>query len=169
MIRISREKTAPDFPVLLRLMGSDRVSNRETKAGVSMIALHCCKIVEAARCHGDRYYQRVSETPDWTGPAWYMPPGLNTDVTTAIKKAGVKVPVSVVGKIANRRWLRKSWRGGKRIFISMARALICDPYWPKKYRKANWTIFAPVFTINAVWKMSSSNYSMSCTTNRWSA
>ena len=51
------------------------------------------------------------------GPPGYMPSGLNTDVTAAIKKAGVKIPISVVGKIAEPSLADEILRDGKADFI----------------------------------------------------
>ena len=45
MIRVAREKTSPDFPVILRLMGSDRVSKQGgyRRLGYRRYVLSCAK------------------------------------------------------------------------------------------------------------------------------
>jgi 2,4-dienoyl-CoA reductase-like NADH-dependent reductase (Old Yellow Enzyme family)/thioredoxin reductase len=166
MIRISREKTAPDFPVLLRLMGSDRVSKPGDEGWGIDDCVALCKIVEAAGVTAIDITSGSQETPDWTGPAWYMPPGLNTDVTTAIKKAGVKVPVSVVGKIAEPALAEEILAEGKADFISMARALICDPYWPKKVQEGKLDDICPcIYDKRCLEDVIVEFIPMSCTTN----
>jgi len=166
MIKISREKTAPDFPVLLRLMGSDRVAKPGDDGWGIQDCVELCKLVEAAGVTSVDITSGSQETPDWTGPAWYMPPGLNVDVTTAIKKAGVKIPISVVGKIADPALAEEILTDGKADFISMARALICDPYWPKKVLEGKTDDICPcIYDKRCLEDVIVEFQPMSCTTN----
>ena len=166
MIKAAREKTAPDFPVLLRLMGSDRVSKPGDEGWGIEDCVELCKLVEAADVTAIDITSGSQETPDWTGPAWYMPPGLNTDVTAAIKKAGVKIPISVVGKIAEPSLADEILRDGKADFISMARALICDPYWPTKVMEGKLEDICPcIYDKRCLEDVIVEFQPMSCTTN----
>jgi 2,4-dienoyl-CoA reductase-like NADH-dependent reductase (Old Yellow Enzyme family)/thioredoxin reductase len=166
MIKVAREKTASDFPVLLRLMGSDRVSKPGDEGWAIEDCVELCKIVEAAGVTEIDITSGSQETPDWTGPAWYMPAGLNTDVTTAIKKAGVKIPISVVGKIAEPTLADRILSEGKADFISMARALICDPYWPTKVQEGKLEDICPcIYDKRCLEDVIVEFQPMSCTTN----
>jgi len=53
------------------------------------------------------------ETPEWASPPYYMPEGSNTDITSAIKKAGVKTPIWVAGKIMDPSLAEEILKDGK--------------------------------------------------------
>jgi NADPH-dependent 2,4-dienoyl-CoA reductase/sulfur reductase-like enzyme len=64
-----------------------------------------------------------------------MPSGCNTDITTAIKRAGVKIPIWITGKIMDPSLAEEILRDDQADFIVMGRALIADPYWPTKVKE----------------------------------
>jgi len=68
-------------------------------------------------------------------PYWFMPQGLNADITEAIKKGGVKIPVWVTGKIDDPVVAEEILRDGKADFVCIGRGLIADPYWPAKVKE----------------------------------
>ena len=100
MIRVAREKTASDFPIILRLMGSDRVSKPGDSDGWGIEdSVELCKIVEANGIAAIDITSGSQETPDWSCPPYFMPDALNADITSAIKRGGIKIPIWVTGKI----------------------------------------------------------------------
>jgi len=100
IVRVAREKTSPDFPVILRLMGADRVSTKGGNEGWSIAdCVEACKMMEANGATAIDITSGSQETPQWSRPYWFMPQGLNADITEAIKKGGVKIPVWVTGKL----------------------------------------------------------------------
>jgi len=136
MIQEAREKTSPDFPVILRLMGSDRLSKQGGRDGWGIEdSVELCKIVEENGAIAVNITSGSLVTPEWTGPPYYLPSGCNTDITATIKSAGVKIPVWVTGKIDDPSLAEEILRDGKADFICMGRALICDPYWPTKVKE----------------------------------
>jgi 2,4-dienoyl-CoA reductase-like NADH-dependent reductase (Old Yellow Enzyme family)/thioredoxin reductase len=136
MMKTTREKTSPDFPVILRLMGSDRLSKRGGIDGWSIEdSVELCKIVEANGGTAVNITSGSAVTPEWSGPAYYMPSGCNTDITTAIKRAGVKIPIWITGKIMDPSLAEEILRDDQADFIVMGRALIADPYWPTKVKE----------------------------------
>ena len=135
MIRETRKKTSPDFPVILRLMGSDRLSKIGGTDGWSIEeTVELCKIVEENGGTAVNITSGSAVTPEWSGPAYYMPSGCNTDITEAVKKSGVKIPVWITGKIMEPALAEEILRDSKADFIVMGRALIADPYWPAKVK-----------------------------------
>ena len=137
MIEETRKKTSSDFPVILRLMGSDRLSKQgATKDGWGIEdSVELCKIVEANGGTAVNITSGSAVTPEWSGPAYYMPAGCNTDITEAIKKGGVNIPIWITGKIMEPSLAEEILRERKADFIVMGRALIADPYWPTKVKE----------------------------------
>ena len=136
MIRAAKEKTSPDFPVILRLMGSDRVSKPGDSDGWGIEdSVELCKIVEANGIAAINITSGSAETPEWSGPPYYMPPACNIDITSAIKRGGVKIPIWITGKIMEPSLAEETLRDGKADFIVMGRSLIADPYWPAKAKE----------------------------------
>jgi len=134
-MQVARKKTAPDFPVILRLMGSDRVSKPGITDGWGIAeCVELCKIVEANGITAIDITSGSQETTEWGGPPWYMPPGLNSDITDAIKRGGVKTPISVSGKISDPSIAEEILRDGKADFVCIGRGLIADPFWPSKVK-----------------------------------
>ena len=135
-IRETRGKTAPDFPIILRLMGSDRASQLGDSEGWGMEdTVELCKIMEANGVAAIDITSGSQETPEWSSPPYYMPGGLNTDITSAIKKAGAKTPIWIAGKIMDPSLAEKILKDGKADYICLGRGLLADPYWPNKVKE----------------------------------
>ena len=136
IVKAAREKTAPDFPIIPRLMGADRVSKPGIDDGWGIEdCVELCKILEEIGATAIDITSGSQETPEWSAPPYYMPSGCNTDITTAIKKAGVKIPVWVAGKILEPAMAEEILRDGKADFICIGRGLLADPYWPNKAKE----------------------------------
>lgn len=133
---LAREKTAPDFPLILRLMGDDRVSVKRSDQGWGIEdTVELCKIIEEIGVTAIDITSGSHETHDWTTPPYYLPSGCNADITSAIKRAGVKIPVLVAGKILEPALAEEILRDGKADFICIGRGLIADPNWPNKVKE----------------------------------
>jgi len=133
LIRVAKEKTHPDYPIITRLMGDDRMSI--TGGFGQQECVELCKILEEIGVAGIDITSGSQETPEWSCPPYYMPPGLNTDISSAIKKEGVKIPIWVVGKILEPALAEKILTNGEADFICLGRSLIADPYWPTKAKE----------------------------------
>ena len=129
LIRRIRKEVGPDFPIILRMNGDDRLEGgirlEEAKqhaqmfveAGVDALDISCGPF----------------ETHQWQFPNMYMPYGALVPLAAAIKKV-VKVPVIAVGKldaINGERILQE----GSADFIEMGRALMADPDLPNKAKE----------------------------------
>ena len=132
LVRLTREKTSPDFAVLMRLMGSDRVTTANDEGWGLQDSVELCKLMEANGVTAINITSGSQETPEWSCPPYFMPDGCNVDVTSAVKKAGVKMPIWVTGKIMNPALAEKILEDGDADFICSARSFIADPYWPTK-------------------------------------
>jgi len=132
LVRLAREKTSPDFAVLMRLMGSDRVNTANDEGWGLQDSIELCKLMEANGVTAINITSGSQETPEWTVPPYFLTDGCNVDVTSAVKKAGVKMPIWVTGKIMNPALAEKILEDGDADFICSGRSFIADPYWPTK-------------------------------------
>jgi len=135
-IRATRGKTAPNFPIILRLMGSDRVSKPGDSEGWGIEdTVELCKIMEANGVAAIDIVSGSQETPEWSSPPWYMPSGLNTDISSAVKRGGVKTPIWIAGKIMDPSLAEEILKDGKADYICLGRGLLADPHWPNKVKE----------------------------------
>ncbi len=136
MLKEVREKTTSDFPVIFRLMGSDRVSKHGGTDGWGIEdSVELCKIVEANGATAIDITSGSAMTPEYGSPAYFIPPACNTDVTSAVKNGGVKIPIWISGKINEPSIAEKILKEGKADFVCIGRGLIADPYWPTKAKE----------------------------------
>ncbi len=136
LVRLTREKTAPDFPILMRVMGSDRVTTPGVEYGWGIQdTVELCKLIEASGVTAVNITSGSQETPEWSCPPYFLPSGCNVDITSAIKKAGVKMPIWLTGKIMTPALAEQILQDGDADFICSARSLIADPYWPTKAKE----------------------------------
>ncbi len=122
-----RDKAGPDFPVSVRFNGSDFLSGGITledallqgqmfeKAGANILHV-------SAGAHENTEVQFLS---------YLWPDAYLTDLAAQMKKV-VKIQVCTVGKLGDPRVANKVLEEGKADFISLARPLLADPYWPLK-------------------------------------
>lgn len=75
-----------------------------------------------AGCY-DSYY--------WAHPPTYQPHGCMVDMAAEAKKV-VNIPIIAVGKLGIPELVEKVLEEGKADMVAMGRALLSDPYWPKK-------------------------------------
>jgi 2,4-dienoyl-CoA reductase-like NADH-dependent reductase (Old Yellow Enzyme family)/thioredoxin reductase len=127
VIRDIKRKVGPDFPVGVRLSGSeyepDGVKIEETievakaleKEGVSYIHV-------SGGNHHTMMHQVVP---------MYLPLAHNIWAAEAVKKE-VKIPVIGSGSIQTPQLAEEILAAGKCDFVALGRPLLADPYWPKK-------------------------------------
>jgi len=90
LARLTRERTAPDFNVLIRLMGSDRVNKPGDEGWGKEDTVELCKLMEEAGINCINITSGSQETPEWSCPPYFMPDACNVDITSAVKASGVK-------------------------------------------------------------------------------
>jgi 2,4-dienoyl-CoA reductase-like NADH-dependent reductase (Old Yellow Enzyme family)/thioredoxin reductase len=135
LVRLTRQKTAPDFNVLIRLMGSDRVNKPGDEGWGKDDTVALCKLMEEAGVNCINITSGSQETPEWSCPPYFMPDACNVDITSAVKASGVKTPIMISGKIMTPALSEQILLDGDADYICSARTLIADPFWPTKAKE----------------------------------
>lgn len=130
IIRSIKAENGSDFPIIVRLSGTDHVAGGRTLAETQFIA----PII--ADAGADALEISAGTVPDgfWAvvAPSG-TPTPLNADAAEVIKKV-VDVPVISVGRINNPRMAEFIISTGKADLVSIGRGLIADPDFPNKAR-----------------------------------
>ena len=124
-----RRQVGPNFPIECRLNGDDFVEG----------ALHLEDYVQVAKMIEDKVdlinvscgSHEVEELFVRTHPSMFYEHGCNVYLAAEIKKH-VKVPVSCVGGLNDPEQMEEIIASGKADIIEMGRALMADPFLPKK-------------------------------------
>lgn len=136
-----RDAVGWDFPLDIRISGTEVLGGfleggldtpevievcKEASKYVNMISVSCGGI------HNSYTVQRMS-------PGVYMERGINvylaTAVRDALREAGIDIPVSTVGALAEPEMMEDIIASGKADICNMARALVADPELPNKARE----------------------------------
>lgn len=126
----TREKVGRDFPLIFRMMSHERVVGGFcTEDAITVARLFEEKGVDAIDV-----ITGSAVSHEWTAPPFFMPPGCNTDVSEAIRKA-VRIPVLVAGKINDPGLADQILKDGKADFVDIGRGLLADPYFAAKARE----------------------------------
>jgi 2,4-dienoyl-CoA reductase-like NADH-dependent reductase (Old Yellow Enzyme family)/pyruvate/2-oxoglutarate dehydrogenase complex dihydrolipoamide dehydrogenase (E3) component len=125
-----RDKTGPDFPVSVRFSGADFLPGG-TRIEDSLIQASLFEKAGASLLHVSA---GAHENTEVQFLSYLWPDGYVTDLAGQIKKV-VKVPVCTVGKLGDPVVANQVLEEGKADFISLARPLLADPYWPNKVRE----------------------------------
>ncbi|MFH1624187.1 MAG: NAD(P)/FAD-dependent oxidoreductase [Pseudomonadota bacterium] len=127
LVAVAKKCAGPDYPIIFRLMADDKM---EGGFGVEE-AIALCKMLQEAGVDAIDVTAGCTDTSEWIIPSMYLPPGCNADLAQAIKRE-IKIPVCVAGKINDPYIAEEILREGKADFVDMGRALIADPYLPRK-------------------------------------
>lgn len=129
-LKLVRKKVGDDFPILVRMNGSDYVEGGITLNDAKFYAQRLEENGADVLCISG------AETSRLISGEYMIPPrafdrGCNAQLSAEIKKA-VNIPISVAGRIDNPDLAEKILQEGKSDLIEMGRALIADPELPKK-------------------------------------
>ena len=122
-----KAKTAPDFPVGIRINGDDYIENGWTLED----ALRLAPILEQAGTDYLHVSAGVYGSRQLTIPSMYVDHGCFIHLAEAIKKV-VSIPVVAVGRIKSAELADRIVKEGKADAVAMGRALIADPDLPNK-------------------------------------
>jgi len=123
----SRVKVGDDFPIIVRINGSDFVEGGLTLEESKVIAQELEKAgVDAIDVSAGTY-----ESDNWTFPTMAMEAGALVYLAEGIKSV-VHIPVIAVGKIATPELAEKIVKEGKADMVALGRPLLADPEYPKK-------------------------------------
>ena len=138
-----KEYVGEDFPVIVRLSGTDYEPNGMTIEDT----IYYAKRLEELGCaaidvSGGDHHQMVHQvTP------MQLSRGHNVWAAEAIKKE-VSIPVFATGSITLPDYAEEILASGKADFISMGRPLLADPYWAKKAMEGRPEDIAPCIRCN---------------------
>lgn len=125
-----RKKVGDDFVIEYRVNGTEGVPGgfdlQESIEFVKMIEEYVDLV------HVSRGTRAVLRTRVEMHPSTFMPEAPNVYMTEAMKKAGIKKPLILVGNISSPGTAEKILEEGKADCVAMARALISDPEWANK-------------------------------------
>jgi len=129
VIRAVKKMIGTNFPVILRISGSDflpgGISTQDVTAQVPLFI----------KSGADALHITAGEpaTSDWQYPSYLFPHGVNVPLAEAIRKVST-VPVIAVGKIYDPLQAEEILSQGQADFVALGRPLLADPDWPTKAR-----------------------------------
>jgi len=127
MVLEAKKKGGNDFPVIFRLAASERMDE-----GISLEDIfEACRLINDAGADALDVVSGVAETMEWVVPSLYFPLGCNVPLAEEIKKR-VGLPISVAGRVTDPSLAEEILDKGKADFIVMGRALLADPFFPRK-------------------------------------
>lgn len=127
LVAEAKKAAGDDYPLIFRIMADDKL-----EGGFNIeAAIVLCKILEEMGVDAIDVTAGAAETPEWTAPCMYMPPGCTTDLSEAIKKE-ITIPVCVAGRINDPYLAESILKESKADFVDIGRALLADPYFPEK-------------------------------------
>jgi len=127
-----KAKTAPDFPVGIRINGDDYIEGGWTLED----ALRLAPILEENGTDYLHVSAGVYGSRQLTIPSMYVPHGCFIHLAEAVKKV-VAIPVVGVGRIKSAELADRMIKEGKADAIAMGRSLLADPELPNKARNGN--------------------------------
>jgi len=125
VLKTIRDRIGPQRPLLLRLSGTERCEGGYTTEDMITFLSKAQEYVDMAEI--------VTEGSAWVMAPTYLPHGLILDLAEAFKKSGkVDIPIYASGSILDPEFAEKVLASGIGDGISLSRALIADPFFPKK-------------------------------------
>ncbi|MBR4056770.1 MAG: FAD-dependent oxidoreductase [Oscillospiraceae bacterium] len=120
-----RERVGEKQLLMMRISGSERVEGGFTVEDMISFVEQAQEYIDLVEVSAEQMTNFMSCT--------YLPLGLNTDLSEAIKNSGrVHIPVYSIGAILYPGQAEEIIASGKADGVSMSRALIADPYLPEK-------------------------------------
>lgn len=120
-----RERLGPDRAICARVSGSERAEGGFTPEDIAEFLSHAQQYIDLAEISTEGF-SHIFATP-------FMPLGQNVPLCEAIKSSGkVQIPLFTLGSVLGPAQAEEIIASGKADGVSMSRALIADPYLPKK-------------------------------------
>lgn len=142
IIECMKDRVGGDYPIICRMTGDDYADGGITPEDAKLTAALLVKA--GADCLHISVGSSGSMVP---GPPMYLPDGCFLHLSEAVKKA-VNVPVIGVGKIGTPQIAEQALNEGKADLVAMGRALIADPYLPKKAKEGRVEEIVPCIYCN---------------------
>jgi len=130
IVRDVRKKVGPDFPVTIRLSGTDyEPDGFPIEDTIELAKVLEKEGIDAFHISGGDHHMMIHQVTPMALPVCY-----NTWAAEAIKKV-VKVPVIASGSITLPEYAEDIIASGKGDFVGLGRPLWADPEWPKKAKE----------------------------------
>ena len=124
VLKTIRERVG-EKPILLRLAGTERCEGGYTLEDMTTFLSKAQEYVDMAEI--------TTDGSAWVMAPTFMPHGLIVDLAETMKKSGrIDIPVYAGGSILDPELAEKVIASGSADGVSLSRALIADPYFPKK-------------------------------------
>lgn len=132
VIKRIREVVGDSMVIEIRMNGNDRAEGGITPEDAAQQALIMEEYVDMF--HVSCGTRLDAHARPKMHPTCFVTPGHNVDGSVALKKAGVKKPVGVIGSVHYPDLAESILAEGKADYILMARQAIADPEWVNKVR-----------------------------------
>jgi len=120
-----RQRLGPDRAILIRLSGSERNPDGFSPEDIAVFLSKAQEYVDMAEISTEGF--------EWIFATPYIERGQNVHLAETIKKSGlVNIPIFTIGSIMEPQQAEDIIASGKADGVSMSRAIIADPFWPKK-------------------------------------
>lgn len=130
IISSCREKTGPDFPLIVRLSLSEFLEGGTTLESTTVQA----KIIEAAGADAIHLTGGSQHRLDWHAPPYYIEQGPFLSQAAQVRKE-LTIPVIAAGKISDMSMAENAVSENMVDFICIARPLLADPDFTDKIRR----------------------------------
>ena len=139
IIARTQELLGKDYPLMVRLCADEFLPGGiDVAEGCRVAAL-----LEAAGVAILDVTGGIGETTGYSVPTTFVPPGGSLLPLAGAVRRVVKVPVIAVGKLHTPEVAEEALAAGKADLIALGRALIADPYWPRKAAEGRWDEIRP--------------------------
>jgi 2,4-dienoyl-CoA reductase-like NADH-dependent reductase (Old Yellow Enzyme family)/thioredoxin reductase len=138
-----RNRVGPDFPIVCRISADEYLEGglriEESKRIAQFLEKDGADAIHVSACNAASGYLNQ--------PPYYAEEGTFVHLAEAIKSV-VRIPVIAVGRIRNPVMADRIVREGKADLVSMGRALIADPYLPRKAAEGRLEEIVPCLSCN---------------------
>jgi NADPH-dependent 2,4-dienoyl-CoA reductase/sulfur reductase-like enzyme len=124
MIARMKELCGKDFPVILRISGEERIPGGRELPGT----LDICRLAQAAGADAIHVSAGMPDSEEWECPPSEIEQGVHAKMGRYLK-AGLDIPVIVVGRIVDWRVAERMIESGDADFVAMARAALAEADW----------------------------------------
>jgi len=138
-----RKQVGADFPISCRISADEYMEGGLRLADSRQIAKalenNGADVIHVSACQSSSPFPLI--------PHYYLDEGAFVHLAAGIKSA-VDIPVITVGRIRNPQMADRIVAEGKADLVSMGRALIADPYLPRKAREGRFDEIVPCISCN---------------------
>lgn len=133
VLKAVREAVGDDMVIEIRMNGSDRAEGGIVPEDAALQALIFQDYADMIHISCGTRLDALARPK--MHPTCFVPAAHNLDGAVALKKAGVKIPVGLVGQVHDAVLAEQLIAEGKIDYMLMGRQAVADPEWPNKVRE----------------------------------